>query len=147
MEPLVLSRSSPRWTPMFTLDPSTFKPNKLLVKLLIPNRAKAVLLVSFILSVSALGTDSMLKYGSVGMFLLKKKEHRSVLVICCPYWHHLTLSKFLLLLHQAFQWIFCTWAINCPCNKVFFTNSAGDLLPAPDFLGRLYNFCNLVLFL
>ena len=60
---------------MFTLDPSTFKPNKLLVKLLIPNRAKAVLLVSFILSASALGTDSMLKYESVGMFLLKKKKN------------------------------------------------------------------------
>ena len=59
---------------MFTLDPSTFKPNKLLVKLLIPNRAKAVLLVFFILSASALGTDSMLKYESVGMFLLKKKN-------------------------------------------------------------------------
>ena len=21
--------------------------------------------------------------------------------------------------HQAFQWIFCMWAINCPCKEVF----------------------------
>ena len=29
--------------------------------------------------------------------------------------------------------------------KGFFTNGAGDLLPALDVLGRLYNFCNLVI--
>ena len=27
----------------------------------------------------------------------------------------------------------------------FFTNSTGDLLPTLEFLGRLYNFCNLVI--
>ena len=32
-----------------------------------------------------------------------------------------------------------------PMQWDFFTNSAGDLLPAIEFLGRLYNFCNLVI--
>ena len=31
--------------------------------------------------------------------------------------------------------------------KSFFTNSAGDLLPALGFLGGLYNFCNFVIIL
>ena len=32
-----------------------------------------------------------------------------------------------------------------PVQRGFFKNSAGDLLPASRFLGRLYNFCNFVL--
>ena len=32
-----------------------------------------------------------------------------------------------------------------PMQRSFFTNSAGDLLPALEFLGRLYNFCNFVI--
>ena len=32
-----------------------------------------------------------------------------------------------------------------PMQWGFFTNSAGDLLPALDFLGGLYNFWNLVI--
>ena len=32
-----------------------------------------------------------------------------------------------------------------PVQQVFFTNSTGDLLPTLDFLGGLYNFCNLVI--
>ena len=32
-----------------------------------------------------------------------------------------------------------------PVQRGFFTNSAGDLLPALGFLGRLYDFCNLVI--
>ena len=32
-----------------------------------------------------------------------------------------------------------------PMQQDFFTNSAGDLLPTLDFLGGLYNFCNLVI--
>ena len=49
----------PRWIPMFTLGPSTFKR---LVKLLILKLAKAVLMVSFIPSASALEIDPMPKY-------------------------------------------------------------------------------------
>ena len=30
-------------------------------------------------------------------------------------------------------------------QRGLFTNSAGDLLPALDFLGGLHNFCNLVI--
>ena len=30
-------------------------------------------------------------------------------------------------------------------NRGFFTNSAGNLLPDLEFLGGLYNFCNLVI--
>ena len=52
----------PRWIPMFTLGPSTFKPNKRLLKLLILKLAKAVLMVSFIPSASALEIDPMPKY-------------------------------------------------------------------------------------
>ena len=33
-----------------------------------------------------------------------------------------------------------------PVQRGFFTNSAGDLLPALEFLGGLYNFCNYVFF-
>ena len=33
-----------------------------------------------------------------------------------------------------------------PVQRGFFTNSAGDLLPALEFLGRLYNFCNYIFF-
>ena len=33
-----------------------------------------------------------------------------------------------------------------PAQKGFFKNSAGDLLPALRFLGRLGNFCNFVFF-
>ena len=33
-----------------------------------------------------------------------------------------------------------------PVQRGFFTNSAGNLLPALDFLGGLYNFCNLIMF-
>ena len=32
-----------------------------------------------------------------------------------------------------------------PVQRSFFSNSAGDLLPALEFLGRLYNFRNLVI--
>ena len=32
-----------------------------------------------------------------------------------------------------------------PVQRGFFTNSAGDLLPALDFLGGLYNFYTLVI--
>ena len=32
-----------------------------------------------------------------------------------------------------------------PVHRGFFTNSAGDLLPALEFLGWLYNFCNFVI--
>ena len=33
-----------------------------------------------------------------------------------------------------------------PVQRVFFKkNSMGDLLPAPKFLSRLYNFCNFVI--
>ena len=32
-----------------------------------------------------------------------------------------------------------------PMQQSFFTNVAGNLLPALEFLGRLYNFCNLVI--
>ena len=32
-----------------------------------------------------------------------------------------------------------------PVQRGFFTNSARDLLPVLDFLGGLYNFCNLVI--
>ena len=32
-----------------------------------------------------------------------------------------------------------------PVQRVYFTNSAGNLLPALEFLGRLCNFCNLVI--
>ena len=32
-----------------------------------------------------------------------------------------------------------------PVQRGFFTNSSGDLLPTLGFLGRLYNFCNLVI--
>ena len=32
-----------------------------------------------------------------------------------------------------------------PVQSGFFTNRAGDLLPAPGFLGMLYNFCNFVI--
>ena len=32
-----------------------------------------------------------------------------------------------------------------PVQRGFFTNSAGDLLPALEFLGLLYNFCNFVI--
>ena len=32
-----------------------------------------------------------------------------------------------------------------PVQRGFFTNSAGDLLPAQGFLGRLYNFCNFII--
>ena len=46
---------------------------------------------------------------------------------------------------QAFQWIFGVWVIKCLCKQGFFKNSAGDLLPAPRFLGGLYNFCNFVI--
>ena len=31
-----------------------------------------------------------------------------------------------------------------PMQRGFFTNSAGDLLPALGFLGGLYDFCNFV---
>ena len=47
--------------------------------------------------------------------------------------------------YQVFEGIFCTQAINRPGEEVFFTNSAGDLLPALEFLSRLHNFCNLVI--
>ena len=30
-------------------------------------------------------------------------------------------------------------------QRIFFTNSAGDLLPAQGFLGGLYNFCNFLI--
>ena len=33
-----------------------------------------------------------------------------------------------------------------PMQRGFFTNSAGDLLPALGFLGGLYNFCNYIFF-
>ena len=33
-----------------------------------------------------------------------------------------------------------------PVQRVFFTNSTGDLLPTLGFLGGLYNFCNYVFF-
>ena len=32
-----------------------------------------------------------------------------------------------------------------PVQRVYFTNSVGNLLPALEFLGRLCNFCNLVI--
>ena len=32
-----------------------------------------------------------------------------------------------------------------PMQQGFFTNSTGNLLPTLDFLGRLFNFCNLVI--
>ena len=32
-----------------------------------------------------------------------------------------------------------------PMQQGFVTNSTGDLLPILDFLGGLYNFCNLVI--
>ena len=32
-----------------------------------------------------------------------------------------------------------------PMQRAFFTKSAGDLLPTLDFLGEVYNFCNLVI--
>ena len=32
-----------------------------------------------------------------------------------------------------------------PVQRGFFTNSAGDLLPALGFLGGLYNFCSFVI--
>ena len=33
-----------------------------------------------------------------------------------------------------------------PVQRGFFTNSAGDLLPALGFLGGLHNFCNYIFF-
>ena len=32
-----------------------------------------------------------------------------------------------------------------PVQRGFFTNNVDDLLLAPEFLGGLYNFCNLVI--
>ena len=32
-----------------------------------------------------------------------------------------------------------------PVQRGFFTNNSGDLLPTLEFLGGLYNFCNLVI--
>ena len=47
--------------------------------------------------------------------------------------------------YQVFEGIFCAQAINHPGKEVFFANSAGDLLPALEFLGRPHNFYNLVI--
>ena len=58
---------------MFALAQSAFKPNKLLVKLLISKQAKADLMVSVIHSKSALETDSILEHLSVGLPLFKKR--------------------------------------------------------------------------
>ena len=59
---------------MFALAQSAFKPNKLLVKLLISKQAKAALMVSVIHFKSALETDSILKHLSVGLPSFKKKN-------------------------------------------------------------------------
>ena len=59
---------------MFVLAQSAFKPNKLLVKLLISKQAKAALMVSAIHFKSALETDSILKHLSVGLLSFKKKS-------------------------------------------------------------------------
>ena len=59
---------------MFALAQSAFKPNKLLVKLLISKQAKEALMVSVIHSKSALETDSILKHLSVGLLSFKKKS-------------------------------------------------------------------------
>ena len=47
--------------------------------------------------------------------------------------------------NQAFQWIFCTWVINCLCKEIFSKTAQVIYWSTLSFLGGLYNFCKFVI--